>query len=77
MDQAPATQTFDEKLHVEEMLEIKVLKEAGLEKTRFKKKTSPVVFFLGFWVFLSFFCFFLYLPRRESFLGLFQFQEYF
>jgi hypothetical protein len=27
MDQAPATQTFDEKLHVEEMLETKVLKE--------------------------------------------------
>ncbi len=32
--------------------------EAGLEKTRVKKKTSPVGFFC--------FCFFIYLPRRES-----------
>ncbi len=35
MDQAPATQTFDEKLHVEEMLETKVLKEEGRSSPEF------------------------------------------
>ncbi len=35
MDQAPATQTFDEKLHVEEMLEIKVFKEEGRSSPEF------------------------------------------
>jgi hypothetical protein len=52
--------------------------EAGLEKTRFKKKkkkTSPVcflgfflgflVFFWVFWVFLDFFGFFLYICPEE------------
>jgi hypothetical protein len=58
--------------------------KAGLEKTRFSfLKTQPSGFFLGFfllffWLFSGFFGFFLiYLPRRESFLGFFQFQEYF
>jgi uncharacterized membrane protein YdjX (TVP38/TMEM64 family) len=44
--------------------------QAGLEKTRVFKKTSPVVFFwfFGFFVFFGFLGFFLiYLPRRESF----------
>jgi hypothetical protein len=35
--------------------------KAGLEKTRVKKKTSPVSYFELFWVL------FIYLPRRESF----------
>jgi hypothetical protein len=45
-----------------------------------KKKTVQWVF-LGFswvfWVFWVFWFFFIYLPRRESFLGFFQFQEYY
>jgi hypothetical protein len=55
--------------------------DAGLEKTRFKKKTSPVFF----WVFLGFlrdFLVFLVLflnifAQKREFLGFFQFQEYF
>ncbi len=48
----------------------------GWKKTRFKKKTSPVVF-LVFGVF-CFFCFFLYIcPEEREVLGFFQFQEYF
>jgi hypothetical protein len=37
----------------------------GLEKTRVKKKTSPVFFFVFFLSFFGFF--FIHLPRRESF----------
>ncbi|MFN9901331.1 MAG: hypothetical protein ACK55Z_21630, partial [bacterium] len=42
--------------------------EAGLEKTRVKKKKQPSGVFLFFWGFLFFVCFyffFIYLPRRE------------
>jgi hypothetical protein len=54
--------------------------KAGLEKTRDYKKKQPSVFlfflvFLGFLVFLDFF--YIYLPRRESFLGLFSFKNTF
>ncbi len=66
-----------------------LLREAGLEKTRVLKKTSPVGFFgfLGFFFFFWFFGFFgffkvfgfffyIFAQKRE-FLGFFQFQEYF
>jgi len=38
--------------------------KAGLQKSRFFFKPSPVVF-LGFWRFFGFF--YIYLPRKESF----------
>ncbi len=57
-----------------------LLREAGLEKTRVLKKTSPVGFlgFLGFFgFFLVFFVFFYIFAQKREFLGFFQFQEYF
>jgi hypothetical protein len=52
--------------------------QAGLEKTRvFKKKSSPVFFFCFLGFFWDFWFLYIYLPRREFFLGFFQFQEYF
>jgi hypothetical protein len=50
--------------------------EAGLEKTHFFFKPSPVVFlgFLGFFFVVVFFYIFV---RKGEFLGFFQFQEYF
>jgi hypothetical protein len=45
----------------------------GWEKSGFKKKTAQWVFFIWFFAFFLFIC----LPRRECFLGFFQFQEYF
>ncbi len=66
---------------------------AGLEKTRFLKKPSPVVFFGFFWFFFGFFgvfgvflgfsgffgvfWFFNIFAQKREFLGFFQFQEYF
>jgi WD40 repeat protein len=48
--------------------------EAGLEKKPgFKKKTSPV----GFFVFFGFFGFFYIFAQKREFLGFFHFQEYF
>ncbi len=41
--------------------------EAGLEKTRVKKKNQPSGLFVFFFVFWFLFYFFIYLPRRESF----------
>ncbi len=55
--------------------------DAGLEKTRVKKKkTAQWVYFLCFLGFFSFFCFFLFFyifAQKREFLGFFQFQEYF
>jgi hypothetical protein len=46
--------------------------QAGLEKNRVKKKTSPVFFLVFFWVFWVFYIF----AQKREFLGFFQFQEY-
>ncbi len=57
---------------------------AGLEKTRLKKKTSPVgflgffCFFFSFFGFFGFFWFFfLYICPEERVFRVFQLQEYF
>jgi hypothetical protein len=47
--------------------------DAGLEKTRVKKKPSPVFFFVIFFCF----DFFLFMRLEERVFRLFQFQEYF
>jgi hypothetical protein len=53
----------------------KAVEKAGLERTRFFFKPSPAVFFVCFWGFFG--VFFIYLPRRESFKGLFSFKNTF
>jgi hypothetical protein len=50
---------------------------AGLEKTRVKKKTSPVGFFFVFLGYFGFFRFFYIFAQKREFLGFFQFQEHF
>jgi hypothetical protein len=51
------------------------LSQAGLEKTRLKKKPSPLVF-LGFF-FLFFLVFFSIFAQKREFFGSFQSQEHF
>jgi hypothetical protein len=57
------------------------LPQAGLGKTRFKKKPAQWLFlgFLGFFgvFFFCFFCFFYIFAQKRKFFGFFQFQEYF